>query len=81
MTEEEFRNLKVDDIIYYRPEESVERVLAIDLDGGEIQTIIIKSRHRGIETVPPMSEYGRFDILPLYNSPLYKAMNEEEENI
>lgn len=80
MTKEEWDNLKVGDVVYYNGEwdETVEQVVHFMSCGSpQFKTIIAVSGNLKVGDVGGI-EPLRCELLPLYNSPLYKAMSEDD---
>lgn len=81
MTEEEWDNLKVGDVVKYR-NKSIERIDGIVSEDYLNTTVIVNLRPIGksnYQCTLNKSMYRDCTHLPLYNSPLYKAMQEDEE--
>lgn len=85
MTEEEFKNLKVGDHFMYDVFDGdyyINKVIDIEKDTVtvvQIYTNLLYGSVNGETTeFEKKAGLGQIELLPLYNSPLYLAMNEEE---
>lgn len=74
MTEEEFKNLKVGDVVQYHDSFMVEITDTSYPDGIIVNVGKLKGTKIGETTL--LNDYTGYTKLPLYSSPLYKAMSE-----
>lgn len=86
MTEEEFKNLKVGDCFMYDVLDGdyfINKVIDIKKDTVTVEQIYTNFDANTDNGVTIEFKKGKgldqMELLPLYNSPLYLAMNEEEK--
>lgn len=79
MTKEEFENLKVGDVIFDAEADYTLKVNRLALDKDVLCTVIEGVDNIGYDSWWAFaSQPDRYEFSPLYNSPLYLAMSEED---
>ena len=79
MTKEEYENLKVGDIVIHKDKSILRITHPCNFDGRTRMNWILDTSEMLVDLFDDSAWYEFFsdcELLPLYNSPLYKAMNE-----